>query len=63
MIAKPDAIAEIMRLNPTARPDFLAEFGGDDLAHYLCRLREIKSPCSTAPIQESATALPSASWN
>lgn len=40
MMTKNDTIAEIMTLNPTARPSFLAEFANQDLDKYLRRLRQ-----------------------
>lgn len=40
MMTKNDTIAEIMALNPTARPSFLAEFANQDLDKYLRRLRQ-----------------------
>jgi hypothetical protein len=38
MIPKSDTIDAIRRLNPTAKPDFLAEFSNNELAEYLGRL-------------------------
>ena len=38
MIPKSDTIDAIRRLNPTAKPDFLAEFSNNELAEYLDRL-------------------------
>lgn len=38
---KSDTISAIMRLNPTAQPQFLADFPSDDLDQYLDRLQEI----------------------
>lgn len=37
-MAKSDTIEAIVSLNPTARPDFLAEFSNADLHDYLHRL-------------------------
>lgn len=39
--SKREAIAAIMGLNPTAKPDFLAEFSKDDLEQYLARLGRV----------------------
>ena len=38
MMTKSDTIEAIRRLNPTANPDFLAGFSGDELYRYLDRL-------------------------
>ncbi len=38
MMTKSDTIEAIQKLNPTARPDFLAGFPNDELARYLDRL-------------------------
>ena len=40
MRTKNDTIAEIIMLNPTAQPSFLAEFANQDLDEYLGRLRQ-----------------------
>jgi hypothetical protein len=40
MAPKSDTIEEIMRLNPTASPDFLAGFSREELARYLERLAD-----------------------
>ena len=38
MMPKSDTIDAIRRLNPTAKPGFLAEFSNNELAEYLDRL-------------------------
>lgn len=38
IMTKSDTIEAIQRLNPTVRPDFLAEFSTDELVRYLDRL-------------------------
>ena len=38
MMTKHDTMEAIMRLNPTARPEFLAEFAADELRDYLRQL-------------------------
>jgi len=38
MMTKRDTIDAITRLNPTANPEFLAEFSGEELDRYLDRL-------------------------
>lgn len=43
-MTKRELIDEITRLNPTASPDFLAEFPASDLAEYLERLRWAHPP-------------------
>jgi hypothetical protein len=40
IMSKSSAIDAIRRLNPTASPDFLAGFSGDDLVEYLDRLTD-----------------------
>ena len=40
MMTKSDTIEAIQRLNPTVRPDFLAEFSTDELVRYLDRLSD-----------------------
>ena len=40
---KSDTIEAILSLNPTAKPDFLAEFSNEDLHDYLHRL--MFAPC------------------
>lgn len=37
-MSKSDTIEAIVNLNPTAKPDFLADFSNDDLHRYLHRL-------------------------
>ena len=37
-MSKSDTIEAIVNLNPTAKPEFLAEFSNDDLHQYLHRL-------------------------
>ena len=41
-MTKRELIDRIRRLNPTARPDFLADFSEDDLQDYLHQLLEIE---------------------
>lgn len=41
---KTDTMEAIMKLNPTARPDFLSGFSGEDLTEYLHRLRVVGGP-------------------
>ncbi len=43
MMTKSDTIEAIQRLNPTVRPDFLAEFSTDELVRYLDRLSDTAS--------------------
>ena len=43
MMTKSDTIEAIQRLNPTVRPDFLAEFSTDELVRYLDRLSDTGS--------------------
>lgn len=38
MMNKSQTIDAIVKLNPTAQPDFLSGFANDDLSHYLDRL-------------------------
>ena len=38
MMNKSQTIDAIVKLNPTAQPDFLSGFANDDLSHYLNRL-------------------------
>jgi len=40
MMTKGDTIAEIMSLNPSADPGFLAEFANQELDDYLRRLKQ-----------------------
>jgi len=40
-MSKRELIDRIRQLNPTARPDFLAEFTEDDLRAYLHQLTEL----------------------
>ncbi|MBI4719153.1 MAG: hypothetical protein HY763_15235 [Planctomycetes bacterium] len=44
---KTDTMEAIMKLNPTARPDFLSGFSGEDLTDYLHRLRTVGGPGET----------------
>lgn len=37
-MSKSDTIEAILNLNPTAKPEFLADFSNDDLHEYLHRL-------------------------
>ena len=41
MIPKSDTIAAIVRINPTANPEFLAQFSNRELDEYLHRLRQL----------------------
>lgn len=49
MMPKSDTIEAIVRLNPTANPAFLAEFGTGDLAEYLRRLESVSSCIAPRP--------------
>ena len=42
-MTKRDIIDQIRRQNPTARTEFLATFGEDDLLAYLHQLREVET--------------------
>jgi hypothetical protein len=44
MMSKREAIDAILRLNPTAKPPFLAEFSLEDLQEYLRHLRAALTP-------------------
>jgi hypothetical protein len=57
-MTKRELIDEITHLNPTARPDFLAEFGDEDLAEYLEHLKWLDEP---ALAQASAASRPDGS--
>jgi hypothetical protein len=41
-MSKRDMIDRIRRLNPTAQPEFLADFDEDDLLDYLRQLTELE---------------------
>ena len=41
-MSKRDMIDRIRRLNPTAQPEFLAEFNDEDLLAYLRQLTELE---------------------
>lgn len=47
MMTKNNAIAEIMRINPTVNLAFLAEFAADQLSEYLDRLSGLSVPPSS----------------
>ena len=42
MTMKKQTLESIVRLNPTAAPEFLAEFSHDELARYLDRLSSLR---------------------
>lgn len=42
MTTKDQTLESIVRLNPTAAPEFLAEFSNDELARYLDRLNSLR---------------------
>ncbi|UCF34070.1 MAG: hypothetical protein JSV78_01945 [Phycisphaerales bacterium] len=42
MMTKRDLMDAIMRLNPTARPEFLAEFAARELEEYLGKLESLE---------------------
>lgn len=42
MPSKSDTLTAIMELNPTATPEFLAQFTNDELARYLRRLQDAR---------------------
>jgi hypothetical protein len=48
MMPKSDTIAAITKLNPTADPDFLAEFTNDELSEYLRRLANVRGASVSA---------------
>ncbi len=54
-MSKRELIDEIVRLNPTARPDFLAHFGDHDLREYLDHLNWLNAPAAT-PISLASPA-------
>jgi hypothetical protein len=41
MMTKSDTMEAIMRLNPTARPEFLVEFAANELRDYLRQLEDL----------------------
>ena len=45
-MTKSDTIDTIMQLNPTATPEFLAEFTQDELGRYLARLQSQRRAAS-----------------
>lgn len=49
MRAKSETIVEIIKLNPTAAPSFLAEFSKRDLDDYLRRLTDIPTDNKARP--------------
>ena len=54
MIPKSDTIAAIKKLNPTAEPDFLAEFTNDELSEYLQRLVNVRGISASADMLDRA---------
>ena len=64
MMPKGDTIAEIMRINRSARAEFLSEFSSDDLTQYLDRLSAARpadrSKPGNPPTSPGAAALQSA---
>lgn len=42
MTTRDQTLESIVRLNPTAAPEFLAEFSNDELARYLDRLNSLR---------------------
>ena len=56
MMPKGDTIAEIMKLNPTADPGFLAEFSNGELSDYLGRLANL--PGLSVPVGASERTHP-----
>ena len=46
MTMKDQTLESIVRLNPTANPEFLAEFSHDELARYLDRLNSLRPGCN-----------------
>ena len=44
MMPKGDTVEAIMKMNPSATPEFLAEFTHDELARYLKRLQNLPTP-------------------
>lgn len=53
---KRDIIDRIRRLNPTARPEFLASFAVDDLLAYLHQLQELERDRRPLRLPEPALA-------
>ena len=48
MMPKYDTISSIMKLNPTASPEFLAEFTNEELTTYLHRLMRVSGATASA---------------
>ncbi len=54
-MTKRDAIEQIMKHNPSARPEFLSRFSEEELRAYLRQLESIQTrPCAT-PARAAAT--------
>ena len=52
-MTKRELIEQIIRLNASARPDFLAQFCEQDLGAYLRQLRDLQRPVSADSLLES----------
>jgi len=57
-MTKRELIDQITVLNPTAQPDFLADFGDDDLAEYLRHLHWVVPEGGPTYEAEAAERLP-----
>ena len=54
MTPKCDTIDAILKVNPTARPDFLSGFSNDELVRYLDRLR---GPAQHRPFEDAGSVI------
>ena len=54
-MAKRELINQIVRLNVSARPEFLAQFSEEELRAYLRQLRELQRSVKTDNLLESLT--------
>ena len=55
-MTKREIIDHIMEVNPSARPEFLAEFSRESLAEYLDHLREVRAEQHPSVFLEPAVA-------
>ncbi len=53
-MSKPEIIDRIRRMNPTAKPEFLASFSDEDLLAYLRQLQELQHERARRQTREPA---------
>ena len=62
-MTKRQVIDEILAMNPSAQPEFLARFADDDLGQYLAHLQEAHRPRLTGDAGRYEKYFPPSEWS